>query len=120
MSGRRILIIQDFYPIALATQAALRRAGHVADFTDLGEEALERAAACDYDVIIVDDVLPDISGFEIIRTLRDRGFAGTILFTSTSYDFGPRALALGADRIVTIPVDYDALLESVAALRAPA
>lgn len=120
MSGRRVLIIQDFYPIASAMKAALLRAGHLADLTDLGDEALERAAACDYHVIIVDDILPDISGFEIIRTLRDRGFAGAILFTSASYDFAPRALALGADRIVTIPVDYDALLESVAALRAPA
>lgn len=119
MSGRRVLVIQDFYPIASAMQAALRNADHVADITDLGDEGLACAAADDYDVIIVDDILPDISGFEIIRALRNRGFAGRILFTSTSYDFAARALALGADGIVTIPVDYDALLESVVSFKAP-
>jgi len=99
---------------------ALRRAGCIVDETDLGEEGLSLASVSCYDTIFVDDILPDISGFDIIETFRAGGYRGTILFTSTSHDFSARALALGADRIVTIPIDYDAMVDAVRAARAPA
>ena len=68
--GQRILIIEDEESIALGVRDALQHHGHQVDVCMDGEAGLERARAGRYDLLVLDLMLPGISGFELIETLR--------------------------------------------------
>ncbi|HEU4571519.1 MAG TPA: response regulator, partial [Candidatus Limnocylindrales bacterium] len=69
----RILIVEDEPSIAGAIDAALARDGYAVDVVGDGAEALAWAAAYDYDLAVVDVVLPGLDGRELVRRLRERG-----------------------------------------------
>ena len=66
----RVLIIEDDTPTAEGLALILRREGWVADTTDLGEDGLEIAKLYDYDIVLLDLMLPDMDGLDVIRGLR--------------------------------------------------
>ena len=72
----RVLVVEDEPKMAALVARALREEGHPADVAARGEDALWMAQAARYDAIVLDVMLPDIDGFEILRRLRSRKVSG--------------------------------------------
>ena len=66
----RVLLIEDDSTISRSIQLMLKSEAMVVDTTDLGEDGLEIAKLYDYDIVILDLVLPDMDGAEVLRRLR--------------------------------------------------
>ena len=115
----RILVVDDERQILRALQLKLRSEGYDVDTAATGEEALVAAAARVPDAVILDLVLPDRSGTEVCRELRE-WTAVPILVLSAVGDEAEKIAALdaGADDYVTKPFSMDELLARLrAALR---
>lgn len=67
----RVLQVEDDVSASRVVEKMLRAEGHRCETTPLGEEALEMLSHNDYDVVLLDIMLPDIDGYEVIRRLRD-------------------------------------------------
>ena len=66
----RVLLIGDDTSTAKSIELMLRSEGYVCDSTDLGEDGLDIGKIYDYDSIVLDLMLPDIDGLEVLRRLR--------------------------------------------------
>ena len=66
----RVLLVEDDTATAKAIEVMLKSEGYVCDSTGLGEDGLEIGKLYDYDLIILDLMLPDIDGYEVLRRLR--------------------------------------------------
>ena len=75
----KLLVVEDNTKMALLLQCALQEEGHLADILENGLNAIERARAIGYDVIILDWMLPGADGIEVCRVLRQRGCNTPIL-----------------------------------------
>ena len=73
----RVLIIEDDRQTADYVSQGLRESGHTVDHAADGRDGLFMATENDYDVLLVDRMLPGIDGLSIIRTLRDNGIAAS-------------------------------------------
>lgn len=105
-SGRyRILLIDSEEPTANWVKEILVATGARVDLDDLGEYAVERALAGDYDMVIAATNLPDISCQEVVRRLRGAGWRApiVILTTNPDPDWEPQFYALGADALILWP-----------------
>ena len=69
MSEKRVLIVDDDAAIRQMFMTLLRRNGYVVDAAHDGNEGLSRMRSCDYDVVILDLMMPIKSGFEVIEIL---------------------------------------------------
>src|ERR1700704_4209604 len=81
-SHMRLLIIEDDRESADYLVKAFREVGHVADLASDGEEGLAMADGGDYDVLVVDRMLPKRDGLSVIGTLRDKGNRTPVLILS--------------------------------------
>jgi two-component system KDP operon response regulator KdpE len=118
-AASRILVVDDEPQILRALQTALRGAGYDVEPAATGEEALAHAAARPPDAVILDLVLPDRSGVEICRELRE-WLKAPILILSAVGEESEKVAALdaGADDYVTKPFGIEELLARLrAALR---
>ena len=70
----RILVVEDEVRLATLLRKGLMEEGHAVDLAGCGEEALDRAADTNYDVIVLDIMLPGIDGFAVCRHLRRTEF----------------------------------------------
>ena len=114
----RVLVAEDETRLAQALARGLTHAGFVVDTTGDGGEALELAIERAYDVIVLDIMLPTLSGYEVTRRLRAHGVWTPILLASAKdgeYDQAD-GLDLGADDYVTKPFSFVVLLARVRAL----
>lgn len=114
----RLLVIEDEVKIARVIQAALRRESHAVDIVHDGSEGLAMAESEPYDLLIIDRMLPGLSGTEIIEKLRTQGQGTpmlllTALGTTKDKTFG---LDIGADDYLVKPFAIDELLARVRAL----
>ena len=66
----RVLLVEDDTSVAKSIELMLQAEGFIVDTTDLGEDGLEIGKLYDYDIIILDLMLPDIDGYEVLRRLR--------------------------------------------------
>lgn len=66
----RVLLVEDDSSTAKSIELMLQSEGYIVDSTDLGEDGLEIGKLYDYDIIILDLMLPDIDGYEVLRRLR--------------------------------------------------
>ncbi len=71
LSLMRVLVVEDEVRMASVIRRSLAAVGMVADVAAHGEAALAMAIAVEYDAIVLDVMLPDISGFETCRMLRE-------------------------------------------------
>ena len=71
MNGKRVLCIEDERFISELYARALTRGGYSVDFITDGQQGLQQAQTDQYDVILLDLMVPTINGIEILRTLRD-------------------------------------------------
>lgn len=114
----RILLAEDDARLGDLLTRALRERAFAVDHVTDGEEALVEAAINDYDVIILDLMLPGRSGFEVCRELRTRGRATPILMLTARDALADRVAGLdsGADDYVIKPFDLEELLARLRAL----
>jgi two-component system cell cycle response regulator CtrA len=114
----RVLLVEDDPCIALTTDRALKQQGMVVDATDLGEDALELAKLYDYDIILLDLVLPDIEGLEVLCRLRNARIATPVLILSglSQSENKIRGLGTGADDYLTKPYDTKELVARIQAI----
>ena len=75
----RVLVVEDELKMASLLRRGLQEEGHAADVARTGDDALWMAAAVDYDVIVLDVMLPGLDGFEVCRRLRERGVWAPVL-----------------------------------------
>nr|WP_316626876.1 response regulator transcription factor [uncultured Brevundimonas sp.] len=113
----RILVVEDDKALRHSLEASLHEAGFEASCIDSGEQALQLENAEVFDAAILDIGLPDIDGFEVLRTLRRRGSTTPVLMLTARDALGDRVagLDLGADDYLVKPF---APSELVARLRA--
>jgi DNA-binding response OmpR family regulator len=114
----RVLIVEDEQLLADAIADGLRRQAIAVDVAYDGEGALERVAANDYDVVILDRDLPIVSGDEVCTTLVESGVETRILMLTAATAVPQRiaGLGLGADDYLTKPFAFGELTARVEAL----
>src|ERR1700674_5244263 len=108
----RVLIVEDEKDMAQVLKVGLEEENHLVSLAFDGVNGLEMARACDFDVIVLDVMLPKLDGFEVARRLRAKGNRTPILML-TARDTAPdvvRGLELGADDYLTNPFSFAVLL----------
>ncbi len=114
----RALLIEDDPTTAQSIRMMLKSEGMVVDVTDLGEDGLEIGKLYDYDIIILDLMLPDINGLEVLRRLRDARIDTPVLILSGlgESENKVKGLGIGADDYLTKPFDKAELLARIQAI----
>lgn len=114
----RILVVEDNKKVASFVEKGLREEGYAVDVAHDGVGGSLKAHVYDYDLLILDIMLPGKTGFEIVHDLRDENKPVPILLLTArdSTDDIVRGLNLGADDYITKPFSFDVLLARVRAL----
>jgi two-component system cell cycle response regulator CtrA len=114
----RVLLVEDDSATAASIELMLRSEGFICDTTDLGEDGLEIGKLYDYDIIILDLMLPDIDGYEVLRRLRAARVRTPILILSGlgELDHKIKGLGFGADDFLTKPFDRRELIARIQAI----
>ncbi len=114
----RVLLVEDDSATATSIEMMLRAEGFICDTTDLGEDGLEIGKLYDYDIIILDLMLPDIDGYEVLRRLRAARVRTPILILSGlgELDHKIKGLGFGADDFLTKPFDRRELIARIQAI----
>jgi two-component system, OmpR family, response regulator len=114
----RVLVVEDEPKMAALLRRGLVEEGHAADVAGQSEEALWLAEAHQYDAIVLDVMLPGLSGFETCRRLRNAGVWTPVLMLTArdSVDDRVAGLDAGADDYVTKPFSLAELLARLRAL----
>ena len=114
----RILLVEDDGAMARSVELMLKSEDYVVDTADLGEEGLEIGKIYDYDLIILDLMLPDIDGYEVLRRLRDSRVDTPILILSglSDLDAKVKGLGFGADDYLTKPFEKRELIARIHAI----
>jgi DNA-binding response OmpR family regulator len=109
----QVLYVDDDPSMTMTVQLMLRAAGHSCDTTDLGERAVTLARTLDYDAIILDIMLPDIDGYEVIERLREAEIKTPLLIQTGLVDRSQPedSQAFGADDILIKPFGKEELIE---------
>ena len=113
----RILLVEDEPALADAVGYALRADGHEVETVDDGERALAAAAAVEFDAIVLDVMLPGVSGIEVCRKLRSGSAVPILMLTARDAEVD-RVVGLeaGADDYITKPFSMNELLARVRAI----
>jgi len=114
----RVLLVEDDPTTQQSIEMMLESAGMVVDATDLGEDGLEIGKLYDYDIIVLDLMLPDINGMEVLRRLRDARVETPVLILSglTESENKIKGLGTGADDYLTKPFNKAELLARIQAI----
>ena len=111
----RILLVEDEAHLAEGLAYNLRNAGYDVDVADTGEDAVERMGKGGYDLLLLDLMLPGISGLEVAQNLRKAGHMLPIVIISAK-DRSTDTIAgldAGADDYITKPFDLDEVLARI-------
>lgn len=114
----RVLLVEDDTSMSKSIQLMLGSEGYIVDSTELGEDGLEIGKLYEYDIIILDLMLPDMDGYHVLKTLRSSKVETPILILSglTELDDKIKALGFGADDYLTKPFDKRELLARIQAI----
>ncbi|GBD41001.1 Transcriptional regulatory protein CusR [bacterium HR39] len=114
----KVLVIEDDREAAAYLAKGLRESGHVVDVVHDGREGLVAAQTGDYDVLVVDRMLPGLDGLALVRTLRETGNATPVLFLSAlgQVDDRVKGLRAGGDDYLVKPYAFSELLARLEAL----
>ena len=114
----RVLLIEDDSAMARSIELMLRSEGFNVYTTDLGEEGIDLGKLYDYDIIVLDLQLPDMSGFEVLKSLRVAKVQTPVLILSGNaiVEAKVKALGFGADDYMTKPFHKDELVARIQAV----
>jgi two-component system, cell cycle response regulator CtrA len=114
----RVLLIEDDSATAQSIELMLLSEGFNVFATDMGEEGVDLGKIYDYDIILLDLNLPDISGYEVLRQLRVNKIKTPILILSgmAGIEDKVRGLGFGADDYMTKPFHKDELVARIHAI----
>ena len=114
----RVLLVEDDTSTAKSIELMLKSEGYIVDTTDLGEDGVEIGKIYDYDIIILDLMLPDMDGYDVLKELRDAKVETPILILSglTELDNKIKGLGYGADDYLTKPFDKRELVARIQAI----
>jgi two-component system, OmpR family, response regulator len=114
----RVLVVEDEVKMAGLIRRGLDEEGHAADIAATGEDALWMAQAHPYDAIVLDVMLPRLSGFETCKQLRNAGVWAPVLMLTSRDAVEDRISGLdsGADDYLTKPFSFAELLARLRAL----
>ncbi|MBO4285617.1 MAG: response regulator transcription factor [Alphaproteobacteria bacterium] len=114
----RVLLVEDDYAVSQSIETMLKKEGMVVYATDLGEEGLDLGKVYDYDIIILDLMLPDMNGYEVLKSLRNAKVKTPVLILSglSEPDKKVKGLGYGADDYLTKPFDRAELLARIQAV----
>jgi len=111
----RVLLVEDDPATAQGIEMMLRSDNYVCDVTDMGEDGLEISKLYDYDIIVLDLMLPDMDGYEVLRRLRAARVKTPVLILSglNGSDDKIKGLGVGADDYLTKPFDRRELIARI-------
>ncbi len=114
----KILVVEDEKDLNLLIIKMLKKAGYSADGCCDGREALDYLAGSDYDAILLDVMMPNMNGYELLKKLRDRGDDISILMLTAkdAVEDRVKGLDLGADDYLIKPFSVDELLARIRAM----
>jgi heavy metal response regulator len=114
----RVLIVEDEQRIAAFLERGLKEEGWAVDVVHTGNDALDWAAAAEYDVIVLDVLLPGRDGYSVCRELRARGAKTPVLMLTARDAVDDRVTGLdsGADDYLVKPFAFKELLARLRAL----
>ncbi|MGD1120035.1 MAG: response regulator [Dehalococcoidales bacterium] len=112
---KRILIVDDEPGIGTVLRIQFSLSGYEVSTTTSGAEAIELIRAQEPDIVLLDAMMPEISGADVLVKVRTFSHVPVIVFTGHA-DLGKYALKLGANDYITKPFDHELLLEKVAAV----
>lgn len=114
----KLLVIEDDATTGAYLARGLREEGHVVDLVADGKEGLIAATSSDYDVIILDRMLPEVDGLSVLKTLRGTGGTTPVLLLTALGDVADRieGLHAGADDYLVKPFAFGELSARIAAL----
>ena len=114
----RVLLVEDSKKLTTYISKALRKVGYVVDITSDGEEGLYLAENINYDVLVLDIMLPKLDGLSILKKLRDDGSTLHILLLTAKDTVEDRVngLRTGADDYLVKPFAMEELIARVQVL----
>lgn len=114
----RILIVEDNARLAYGLRNNLEIDGHVVDVAEDGAQGLEAAVSGEPDLVILDLMLPGMNGYQVLRSLRDKGIEVPVLILTARGEEADKVMGfrLGADDYVTKPFGVLELLARVSAI----
>ncbi|MBS3202009.1 response regulator transcription factor [Turicibacter bilis] len=116
--SKKVLVVEDEISIQRILQYDLMQSGFSVDLASDGEEGLQKALADEYDVMLLDVMLPKRDGFSVCKELRNRGNSTYIVILSARDDELDRVLGLdvGADDYMTKPFSSREVVSKVKAI----
>jgi two-component system, OmpR family, response regulator len=114
----RVLLVEDDERLAGSVARGLRGEGYAVDVAGRGDDAVVQARVHDYDVVILDVMLPGLDGVSVCRTLREAGRWSPVLMLTARDGVADRIRGLdaGADDYLVKPFDFGELVARVRAL----
>jgi two-component system cell cycle response regulator CtrA len=114
----RVLLVEDDPTTATSIKMMLGKENFICDTTDRGEDGLEIGKHYDYDIILLDLVLPDIDGYEVLRRLRAARVRTPVLILSDLAELDHKIKGFGfcADDFLTKPFDRRELVARIQAI----
>ncbi len=114
----RVLVIEDDHVMLQVVEAMLKAEGMVVDTAGLGEEGIEIGKLYEYDIILLDLMLPDMEGYEVLRRLRAARVETPVLILSglSEPEKKVKGFGSGADDYLTKPFDRSELVARIQAI----
>ena len=114
----RVLLVEDDSSVAKSIEMILKSEGYMVETTDLGEDAYELGKFYDYDIVVLDLMLPDMHGYEVLKKLRADKVNVPILILSglSELDSKIKGLGFGADDYLTKPFEKAELIARIKAI----
>jgi two-component system cell cycle response regulator CtrA len=114
----RVLLVEDDLTAARGVSLMIKSGGAIVDQVDTGEEALELVRHYDYDIVVLDLMLPDMEGYEVVRHMRAARIETPVLILSglSRPQAKVKGLGLGADDFITKPFDKGELIARMQAV----
>lgn len=114
----RVLVVEDDPDLSEILRESLTEEGYAVDTSITGEDGLWRATTIDYDVQVIDVMLPDMSGFDILKEMRRRGRTAPVLVLTACDATADRVKGLdaGADDYLVKPFAFEEFLARLRAL----
>jgi DNA-binding response OmpR family regulator len=114
----RILIVEDEEKVASFIKKGLEQSAYTVDWAPTGREGLDHARSSEYQAILMDLMLPDMDGLEVVRILREQGIGTPILALTARGGLDDRVAGLdsGCDDYLAKPFAFDELLARLRAL----